>query len=417
LYLSREAVVKQQGNSSEHPLQKQPADERIRQIKANQSMVDYVPGIWSHSVMMTRLDRLRRAMLDHNLDFIALTPGPSLYYLTGLSFHLMERPVLLLIPITEIPILVAPELEISKAERSRIPLESVAYGERESDRLEAFSRLPDLLDGRIDRVGVEPTRMRYLEMSLLQEAFPQARVIPAGESVENLRLVKEPAELEASQKAVQIAEQALSAVLPRVHVGMTELELANELVIQLLRHGSESEIPFAPIVASGPNSALPHATPSERSFQSGDLLIIDWGASYKGYLSDLTRTFAIGELNQDLQQIYQVVLEANRAARAAVHPGQTCAEIDRAARAVIQQAGCGEQFIHRTGHGLGLEAHEPPYIRADNPQQLVQDMLFTIEPGVYLPEIGGVRIEDDVSVTAAAGRSLSSYSRELQILG
>ena len=367
--------------------------------------------------MITRLERLRSAMLDHNLEFIALTPGPSLYYLTGLSFHLMERPVLLFIPTAETPILVAPELEISKAERSRIPLVRVAYGERESDRLEAFARLSDLLGEGVDRVGVEPTRMRYLEMSLLKGAFPQAQVIPAGESVENLRLMKEPAELEASQKAVRIAEEALSAVLPLVHAGMTELELSNELVIQLLRHGSESEIPFAPIVASGPNSALPHATPSKRSFQSGDLLIIDWGASYKGYLSDLTRTFAIGELNHELQHIHQVVLEASRAARAAVHPGQTCAAIDRAARAVIQEAGFGEQFIHRTGHGLGLEAHEAPYIRADNPQQLIQDMLFTIEPGVYLPEIGGVRIEDDVCVTAAGGRSLSSFSRELQILG
>jgi Xaa-Pro dipeptidase len=380
-------------------------------------MVDYWPGIWSKSKVANRLDRLRHEMLNHNLEYIALTPGPSLYYLTGLSFHLMERPILMLIPATGTPLLIAPDLEISKAERSRIPLERISYGESDAARLEAFSMLADFHNAEIAEIGVEPSKMRYLEMSLLEQSFQKVRIVSAQECLDSLRILKEPEEIEASQRAVHIAEQAMQATLAQIKIGMTELELANELVIQLLRHGSEPEVPFAPIVASGPNSALPHASPSARKLRKGDVLILDWGAAYESYFSDLTRTFGIGKPGRQLQEVHQVVFQANLAAREAVFPGSPCSEIDQAARSVIERAGYGEHFIHRTGHGLGLEAHEPPYIRSDNSQEVLQGMLFTIEPGIYLPAIGGVRIEDDVVVTEAGVRSLSSLPRELIILG
>lgn len=366
--------------------------------------------------MPNRLERLRKDMLAQNLQLIALTPGPNLYYLTGLSFHFMERPILLLITTEGTLTLLTPELERAKAECSSIALECISYGETEASRLEAFSQLQDIISPEIAKFGVEPTKMRYLELSLLQSTFPEVQISSAEACLDNLRLTKEPGESEACQQAVQIAEAALQETLPLVKMGIAEVDLANELTLQLLRKGSDPELPFSPIVASGPNSALPHATPGDRKLQTGDLVIIDWGAAHKGYLSDLTRTFGVGQVSQELQNIHQAVLQANHAARRIVHPGRLCSEVDLAARQVIHESGYGEFFIHRTGHGLGLEAHEPPYIRSDNPQKLSQGMLFTIEPGVYIPNLGGVRIEDDVLVTSEGGRSLSSLPRELELI-
>jgi Xaa-Pro dipeptidase len=176
-------------------------------------------------------------------------------------------------------------------------------------------------------------------------------------------------------------------------------------------------MPFKPIVASGPNSALPHATPTDRKLQNGDLLIIDWGATVDGYISDITRTFALDEIDTELEKIHSIVQGSNAAGREAIRPGAACEEIDRACRSVIDAAGYGQFFIHRTGHGIGLEAHEHPNIREGNLQTLTPGMTFTVEPGVYIPDRGGVRVEDDAIVTDSGGESLSTYNRQLEVIG
>jgi Xaa-Pro dipeptidase len=246
--------------------------------------------------------------------------------------------------------------------------------------------------------------------------LPESTFIPASEVTTQLRIIKDEGEIEAMRNAVSIAESAMENMLPLIRIGMTERELASELVVQLLQCGSEPEVPFSPIVASGPNSALPHAVPSERMLQQGDLLIIDWGARVEGYVSDLTRTFAIGEVEEELTQIYQVVKAANAAGTNAIRPGISCSEIDQAARSEIASAGFGKYFIHRTGHGIGLESHEGPYISDDNQELLAPGMTFTVEPGIYLPNKGGVRIEDNVVITQDGGESLSTFTRELQTI-
>jgi Xaa-Pro dipeptidase len=172
-------------------------------------------------------------------------------------------------------------------------------------------------------------------------------------------------------------------------------------------------MPFSPIVAFGPNSANPHATPTERQLAEGDLLLFDWGAAVDGYFSDITRTFAVGDVDPELTKIAGIVKEANAAARAIGKPGLPISAVDKAARNVIELAGYGEYFTHRTGHGLGMEGHEEPYIRGDNEQLLETGMTFTIEPGIYLPGRGGVRIEDDVLVTENGLESFTDYPREL----
>ena len=215
------------------------------------------------------------------------------------------------------------------------------------------------------------------------------------------------------QKAAQIAQDALKSTLPSIKIGCTEKEIASELVVNMLRLGNDPELPFAPIVSSGPNGANPHATPSDRKMVEGDLLVIDWGAAYNGYFSDITRTFAIGKIDPEFETIHKTVQAANAAGRAAGKPGVAAGKVDAAARTVIENAGYGKYFTHRTGHGLGMEEHEPPYMFGGNPHTLLPGMVYTVEPGIYIPGRNGVRIEDDMVVTADGSRSLTDLPRDL----
>ena len=252
-----------------------------------------------------------------------------------------------------------------------------------------------------------------LELQYLENAAPNAKLVDAGDSLKSLRMRKDEAEIAAMRRAVEIAQVALLATQPRIQVGVSEREIAAELTLQVLRAGSEPQLPFYPIVSGGPNSANPHASPSGRVLQPGDLLVIDWGASYQGYVSDLTRTFAIGAVEDELALIASFVHQANRAAQAVAAPGVPVEVVDQAAREVIEKSGYGQYFIHRTGHGIGMEGHEAPYIRSGNRRKLDPGMTFTIEPGIYLPNRAGVRIEDDVFITDKGCESLSDLPREL----
>ncbi len=363
-----------------------------------------------------RLPRLLKALEESEFQAIALNPGPGLFHLTGLSFHLSERPVVGLFAPNQRPILILPELERSKAEASNLDLELIAYGEDLADQILAFATAAKRFGLSRRLIGVNPLRFRVFELRLLETAAPDATFSSAATILSNLRMAKDEREIASLRQAVAVAQEALESTLPHINVGISERELASELVLQLLRHGSDSELPFSPIVASGPNSALPHALPSDRKLQNGDLLILDWGARVDGYISDLTRTFAVGQIDPELGQVHQIVQQANQAGRESVRPGVTCGSIDEAARSVIERAGYGEYFIHRTGHGIGLEAHEEPYISTGNDRVLAPGMTFTVEPGIYLPGRGGIRVEDDMLVTTTRGESLSSYARELEII-
>ena len=365
----------------------------------------------------SRLDKLAAALQTAGLDALALNVGPSLTYLSGLHFHLTERPVVLFVPAAGSPAIVLPELETLKLADLPYELRAFPYPEAPSEWEGVFRKaLQSLgLDGK--RIGVEPLSMRLMEFRHIQAGAPQADFPDASEAVGRLRLRKDAGEVAAMKQAVRIAQDALEAVLPQVKVGWTEQEIAAELVVQLLRHGSQPELAFPPIVSAGPNSANPHAVPSGRKLQNGDLLVVDWGAAVDGYISDLTRTFAVGEVDAECRKIHEIVREANAAGRLAGKPGAPCAAVDRAARAVIEQAGYGQYFTHRTGHGIGMEGHEAPYMRGDNPQPLEPGMAYTVEPGIYLPGRNGVRIEDNLVVTETGVECLSDMPREIRTVG
>ncbi|MBI5945708.1 MAG: aminopeptidase P family protein [Chloroflexi bacterium] len=366
---------------------------------------------------LARLNNLTASLLTSKLDAVILNPGPTLTYLSGLHFHLMERPVVLFVAPGQDPVLVLPELELPKVHLFPYKVQAIAYGEVPSEWENAFRKAAQLLglDGK--RIGVEPRQLRLLEFSHVKAGAPESDFPDASGVLSALRLKKDQAEVEAMRRAVMIAQSALEEAIPLIKIGMTERELSSELVMQLLRHGSDSEFPFAPIVSAGPNSANPHASPTDRKLQAGDLLVVDWGAAYDGYISDLTRTFAVGEVEDEYQKIHKVVQESNAAGRAASMPGVPCANVDIAAREVIEKAGYGKYFTHRTGHGIGMEGHEDPYMRGDNMQLLEPGMAFTVEPGIYFAGRNGVRIEDNIVITESGADCLSDMPREIRVVG
>lgn len=368
-------------------------------------------------MLMSRQDKLSASQRASGIDALALNPSASLKYLTGLDFHLMERPVLVIFPTSSSPVIILPELELIKVENLPFQMQAFPYTENPAAWKDVFRQaLRSIgLDGK--RIGIEPRQMRVLDLEYLRAGVDVVEFPDASDLVSNLRIYKDQHEVDLLRKAVQIAEKAMEATLPLIKIGMSEKEIASELLMQLLIAGTEPSIAFSPIVSSGPNSANPHANPSDRRIQAGDLLVIDWGAMAGGYVSDLTRTFIVGEAEPEFIKIHRIVQEANTASLEACNPEVPCAAVDIAARSVIEKSGYGQFFTHRTGHGIGMEGHEHPYIRAGNSQLLEAGMTFTVEPGIYLPGRNGVRIEDNVVITGKGMECMSSLVRDIRVIG
>ncbi len=358
-----------------------------------------------------RMKKLFSLLKMHGLAGIALNPGPSMVYLTGFHFHLMERPIVLLLSQGGSSVMVLPELEKGKLPADNSEFSIFTFGDDPATWQSAFERACEKTHLDDGKLGVEPTRLRFLELNYLKEALPQINIVDGSAVLAELRLIKDETEIAKMRKAAEIAQTAILMTLRSLSAGMTEKQIANALIINLLKAGSDPELPFAPIVAMGENSANPHALPTDRALRKGDLLLVDWGAGYEGYFSDITRTFTFGKVDPELIKIGEIVLKANQAGWEAGKPGMDAGGVDRAARSVIAGAGYGHAFIHRTGHGLGMEAHEPPYIFAESDVILASGMTFTIEPGIYLEGKGGVRIEDDVVVTENRLESLTDLPR------
>ena len=362
-----------------------------------------------------RLEKLHKLLDEAKLDAVVLNPGVSLSYLTGMDFHLSERPTTLIVTAHK-NIIVLPRLESLKLDSAEVALQPFLYGDDPADWPAVFTEALKATSLVSVCIGIEPTQMRFLELGYLQSAETSNKFVGADFVFGNLRVSKDDSEIVKMQRAVDIAQAALTATLDNIKTGMTEIQIAAELSIQLLRNGSSADFPFQPIVVSGPNSANPHASPTDRIPQPGDFLLFDYGAKFQGYCSDITRTFGIGHLSDQQVELYNTVLAANVAGRAASRAGVSAGSVDRAARDVTVKARRDQYFTHRTGHGLGMETHEAPYIFAGNSQILEEGMVHTVEPGLYIPELGGVRIEDDVVVREGRSVSLTSFPRELRIL-
>ncbi len=363
--------------------------------------------------LLSRQTRLYEKLDLAGVDALAVNAGQNFTYLTGLNFYRNERPAIALFVPGKPVTFIIPNFEASKAEAVTFPVQIFTYEENPSLWHIAFEKAIAALNLENSRIGVESGELRVFELRLLEMAAKNATFPSADAIINSLRVCKDNDEIAAIQKAVDIAQEAFLATIKRIKIGMTELELASELTLQLLLAGSDVEIAFSPIIASGPNSANPHATPSERRLEIGDVIIIDWGARHNGYISDLSRTVYLGRCDPEMEKIAKISEEATIAGCRAVRPGVAAGEIDRAARDVIERAGYGAYFKNRTGHGIGLDVHEEPYLFGENHQVLVPGMTITVEPGIYLKGHGGVRFEDDVVVTADGATVLSNLPRQL----
>ena len=366
--------------------------------------------------MNSRMEQLRQSIVRSGLDGVVVNPGASLRWLTGLHFHLMERPVVLFLGKEDKPKIILPELELAKLDGLRNELDVRTFGDDPSTWQHLFAEALGFGEGQNLRVGVEPTGLRFLELDLLRKALPDANFTDGRAIFADLRMVKDENELGKMRKAAKIAEAALLDTLKTIRVGQTEKQIAAELLVQLYRHGSDQELPFAPIVSSGPNSANPHASPSERRLEAGDVLLFDWGAGFESYYSDITRCFFVNFVDERMVAIAETVQRANHYAISGGKAGMQAGDIDTIARQEIEESGFGDYFTHRTGHGLGMEAHEAPYIFGGNLLKLKKGMVFTVEPGVYVPGLGGVRIEDDVFVDTHGLTCLTSLPREVMTI-
>jgi len=353
--------------------------------------------------------RLHKLLDTINADAVALVPGPNLFYFTGLNVHLSERPTMAVVTREGLSFVI-PQLEMIKITQ-RPDLEARPFIWSDTDGYRgSFEALGQSLKGQ--RVAVDGMTMRVFEWKALGGAgIDLSTAVDAGQDLLNIRAIKTPDEVAAMQTAIRMSETALTHLMDWVQPGMSENQIAARLSDEMTAAGIE--LMWFNLVLAGANAALPHGHSGSRIVNADDFLLIDYGGSYQNYPSDITRTFCLGTPTEEMKRVYEAVRGANEAARLISKPGVPCGDVDKAARDVIEAAGYGEYFTHRTGHGLGLSGHELPQIAANVTDVLKPGMVFTIEPGIYLPERFGVRIEDDMHVTEDGCESLTTYPREL----
>ncbi|MGG0716530.1 aminopeptidase P family protein [Robertmurraya massiliosenegalensis] len=266
----------------------------------------------------------------------------------------------------------------------------------------------------INRLGFEQEHLTYSSFKNYEEAV-SAELVPVSGVIEKIRLIKTDAEIKILKEAAEIADAAYKHILEFIRAGISELDVSNELEFFMRKAGATSSS-FDIIVASGHRSALPHGVASDKIIEKGDFVTLDFGAYYKGYVSDITRTLAVGEPDAKLKEIYQVVFDAQQMGMDGIKPGMTGKEADALTRDYISSKGYGEYFGHSTGHGIGLEVHEGPALSFKSDLKLEPGMVVTVEPGIYIPGLGGVRIEDDTVITEKGNESLTHSTKELIIL-
>lgn len=357
-----------------------------------------------------RLEQARARAAEAGLDAVLVTPGPDLRYLTGYNALQLERLTCLVVR-KEDPVLIVPQLEAPAASASAagaLGLDVVTWSDHESP----YPLVADLVGG-AQRVGLDMHMWAQHVLSLREVLDAEQQL--AGEVLAGLRRRKSPAEVAALQAAGAAIDSVHAQVSDFLRAGRTEREVAADISEAILAAG-HSTVDFV-IVASGPNGASPHHDHSDRVINEGDPVVVDiGGTTAAGYCSDSTRTYALGQPPQEFLELYEVLQGAQAAAVAAVAPGVTAQSLDAVAREAIASAGFGEFFIHRTGHGIGVETHEEPYIVAGNRTSLEPGMAFSVEPGIYLPGKFGARIEDIVVCGDRAGEPVNHRTHDLVVL-
>lgn len=347
------------------------------------------------------------------VDALALVPGPNFTRALGHSFMSHERPFVLIVHADLPPAAIVPNLELSSWDL--VGFDGTVFDWRDQvGYSDAFAALAQHMP--MQRLAVEGQVMRVFVHHALIQAMPKLEIIDAEAGISGLRMIKTEADIAALEAAISLSERALSRVLDGVQIGQTEKEIESALIQALFAEGAEG-LAFSPIVAAGPNSAMPHAHAGDYRVQSGDALLFDFGGRKDGFAADITRTVFVGEVSDEGREVYNTVLAANLAGFEVTRAGVTAHDIDDVVTGVLEASPYSDRIRTKTGHGLGRDVHEAPYIMRGNHQILPAGTVYTNEPGLY--EVGkfGVRIEDDVLITETGCRSLTQFPKNLMIVG
>jgi len=364
-------------------------------------------GSLAEMTISSRSVRLRARFDDAGCDALIVTRLANVRYLTGFSGSAG------IVLVTPDELVLVTDGRYSTQSREQVEAAGVDARIEICPTQAAQQELLADLSRPFTRLGLEAHGVTWAQQRSWASAFREIDLVATEDLVEGLRRVKDPGEIARIRAACSIADDALATVLPSLAQRPTEREFALDLEVAMRQRGA-SGTSFDTIVASGPNGAKPHARPGERRVEHGELVVIDFGCIVDGYCSDMTRTLSVGDPGPDARRLWDVVRESQQAGRDAVAAGVACAAVDQASRAVIDAAGWGELFSHGTGHGVGLEIHEAPRVGKNSSGTLETGVVVTVEPGVYLPGVGGVRLEDTVVVTDAGAEALTSFPKNLE---
>ncbi|MEP0153365.1 Xaa-Pro peptidase family protein [Pseudophaeobacter sp.] len=348
------------------------------------------------------------------VDALALVPGPNFTRALGQGFMSHERPFVLVIPAQGAPAAIVPNLELGSW--GLVDFDGAVFDWRDQDGYQAaFAALASHMP--MTRLAVEGQVMRVFVHHALKQASPELEIIDAEKQISGLRMIKSEADIAAMQKAIALSERALLRVLATVKIGQSEKEIESRLIQALFAEGAD-DLAFSPIVVAGDNSARVHGhARADYHIQSGDALLFDFGARKDGFCADITRTVFVGKVSDEGRAVYETVLAANIAGLAATRAGVSAHQIDDVVTGVLETSAFAAHIETKTGHGLGRDVHEAPYIMRGNPQLLPAGTVYTNEPGLYLSGKFGVRIEDDVLITEEGCQVLTQFPKELTIVG
>jgi len=363
---------------------------------------------------MNKIQQLQSYLKEQSIDAAFITDPYNVFYVSGFKSNPHERLLGVMVFADAEPFLICPKMEIPDAKNAGWAGEVVGHEDTQNSMeilyQTALSRGVDL-----KTMAIEKAHMTVERYEALLSFFGDLSISQLDAQLNAMRVIKDDAELQILREAAALADYAIEVAARTIKEGITEIEVMTEIELALKKRGV-THMSFDTTVLTGARAASPHGKTGEYKLQQGDLVLFDLGVVHKGYCSDITRTLALGEPNEEQKEVYDVVYRSEMAALEAVKPGVTAAELDHISRQVIADAGYGDYFTHRLGHGLGIDVHEFPSIHGENTMTMEKGMVFTLEPGIYVPGKVGVRIEDDVAVTADGYEVLTKYPKELQII-
>ncbi|MBY6088943.1 M24 family metallopeptidase [Maritimibacter alkaliphilus] len=362
-----------------------------------------------------RLQHLKDLTRDAGLDYFVLFIGPSLRYFTGLQKKMTERPTFYIVNPNGKDALFISVLERDYARNVLGDDCEYHFYTDLSGHAGPFAEFAEAIGFDGKQLAMEYMHSRVFEHQMIMGEAPNAQIVDGAHLTAEVRMCKDASEIEKMRRAIEITEASINAILPLIKEGATERQISLANMNEMISRGSELTWKF-PSVISGARSAAPHNRTSDRPFEKGDIVMIDTGAVYEGYTADITRTFALGSIDPELEKAYEVVKQANEAVMTLKAGGMTASVLDQTARDILVGSGYEHAIMHRTGHGIGMEGHEAPYIAIGNEMVLREGFMFTVEPGLYFQGKGGIRIEDNVVIANGGLEQLTTFTKDLMIL-